>query len=108
MWNKGWPNVVSVWRVPVDGGEEVKVLDSVHIQGQWTVGKRGIYFLSTPDKHNRSDVRFYDFATSKIRKLLTIEGELGYSISVSPDGQTIVYTQFDGVGSDLMLVENFR
>ena len=29
-------------------------------------------------------------------------------MTVSPEGQTILYSQYDESGSDLMLVENFR
>jgi len=43
------PNLLSIWRVPAGGGEETKVLDSVHVGAQWTVGQRGIYFFSSPD-----------------------------------------------------------
>jgi hypothetical protein len=31
-----------------------------------------------------------------------------FAIAVSPDGRTILYTQLDEAGSDLMRVENFR
>jgi hypothetical protein len=59
---------VSVWRVPAAGGQEVKVLDSVHTEGQWTVGQRGIYFFTMPGKQGHSEIRIYEFATSKVRK----------------------------------------
>jgi hypothetical protein len=97
-----------VWRVPAGGGEEVKVLDSTHLYAEWTVGKQGIYFFTPPNKQGRSDICLYKFATGKINKILTIERNLYYRIAISPDERTILYTQFDQAGSDLMLVENFR
>jgi Tol biopolymer transport system component len=107
-YSKGWPRELSVWKIPVEGGQEVKVLDSVNTAGQWTVGQLGIYFFSLPDKQGHSDLRLYEFATSKVKKLLTIERPIFFAIAVSPDGRTILYTQLDENGSDLMLVENFR
>jgi hypothetical protein len=47
-------------------------------------------------------------ASSKTRKLLTVERSVTYGLTVSPDGGTILYAQLDEAGSDLMLVENFR
>ena len=41
-------------------------------------------------------------------KILRIERRLFGKLAVSPDGRTILYSQWDEVGSDLMLVENFR
>jgi Tol biopolymer transport system component len=107
-YSKGWPQKLSVWRVPVEGGQEVKVLDSVNTDGQWTLGQLGIYFFSLPDKLGHSDIRLYEFATGKITKIVTVERKIDGYISVSPDGQTILYSQVDDAGSDLMLVENFR
>ena len=105
---KEWPDAVSVWRASVDGNQEAKVLDSVHSEGQWTVGKEGIYFFRTPDKMGHSDICFYEFASGQIRKVLTIQLPVNNHIAVSPDGRTILYPQSDESGSVLMLVDNFR
>jgi Tol biopolymer transport system component len=105
---KGWPDAVNVWKASVDGSQEVKVLDSVHSQAQWAVGKEGIYFFKTPDKIGYSDISFYEFATSQIRKVVTIQRPVGGRIALSPEGGTILYSQSDESGSVLMLVENFR
>lgn len=107
-YSKGWPNPLSVWRMLVEGGEETKILDSVNPGTMWTVGPKGIYFFASADGKGRSDLRLYEFATSKTRKLLTVERSLGYGLTVSPDDRTVLYTQVDEAGSDLMLVENFR
>jgi eukaryotic-like serine/threonine-protein kinase len=105
---KGWPDAVSVWRASVDGNQEVKVLDSVHSEGQWAVAKEGIYFFRPPDKMGHSDICFYEFASGQIRKVLTIQRAVSTHIAVSPDGRTVLYPQSDESGSVLMLVDNFR
>ncbi len=102
-------NIPSVWRMPVEGGEEIQVLDSVHRDGQWTVANDGIYYFIKPDDRGHSDLCLYEFATSKIRKILIIERLVDNIIAVSPDSKTILYAQVNGEGkSDLKLVENFR
>ena len=68
------------------------------------MARRGTIAVS----HCIRGIRFYEFATRKIQKLLTIERPVHLAIAVSPDGRTILYTQLDEAGSDLMLVENFR
>ena len=107
-YSKGWPFPQSVWRVPAEGGEGTKVLDAVHPYALWTVGKEGIYFFTVPDEKRHSDLSIYEFATGKTRKILTIERPVDAFFAVSPDGRTILYSQIDEAGSDLMLVENFR
>ena len=105
---KGWPEAVSVWRASIDGNQEGKVLDSVDAEGEWTVGKEGIYFFRPPDKMGHTDLCFSEFATGQIRKVLTIKRPVNNHVVVSPDGRTILYPQSDESGSVLMLVENFR
>jgi serine/threonine protein kinase len=105
---KGWPEAVTVWRASADGNQEAKILDSVHSEGHWSVGKEGIYFFRTPDQLGHSDICFYEFATGQIRKIVTIQRAVDNHIAVSPDERTIIYPQSDQSGSVLMLVENFH
>ena len=85
----------------------MKVLDSVHTDGRWTLGQEDVYFFTAPDKQGHSDIRLYEFSTGNIRKILTIERGISEQIAVSPDSRTILYTQLDEAGSDLMLVGEF-
>jgi Tol biopolymer transport system component len=107
-YGEGWPSPISVWKMPVEGGQETKVLDSVNRSTVWTVGSKGIYFFSAVYDKGRNDLCLFEFATAKIRKLLAVERKVAWGLTVSPDGRSILYTQVDEVGSDLMLVENFR
>jgi len=97
-----YPDQCSVWRIPAGGGEETRVLESTSCGGPFAVVERGIYFI-TP---SRSDIGYHDFSSDTTRKILT--AERAAFIEASPDGRTILYTQVDEIGSDLMLVENFR
>ncbi len=94
--------------MPVEGGSETKIFDSVNPFTLWTVHPNGIYYFGAADNEGHSELRLYEFATGNIRKLVTIERGLRLGLSISPDGRTALYTQVDEVGSDLMLVENFR
>ena len=60
-----------------------------------------------PDKQGHKDLCLQVFSTGKTSKILTIERP-GGGVAVSPDGRTLLYSQVDETGSDLMLVENFR
>jgi len=92
----------------VDGGEGTRVLESSNSGNLWIVNKEGICFFSFPDKQGRSDLSLYEITTGKIRKILTVEKSLGMGACISPDDRSILFSQFDEFGSDLMLVENFR
>jgi eukaryotic-like serine/threonine-protein kinase len=97
----------ALWKVPRDGGEETQVLQSIELHA-FAIVKEGIYFIPRPDSAGRYSMQFFDFATQKIRSISTIEGPIDAYLSVSPDGRSILYSQLDHVGSDLMLVENFK
>ena len=72
---------------------------------QWTVVPRGIYFV--PADAPKS-VRYFDFATKQVRQIFAVDKSFDDSLSVSPDGRWILYTQRDEGNTDIMLVENFR
>lgn len=105
-------DAAGAWRVPVDGGEEIKVLDEPprNYWGYFAVATDGLYFGGDVGG-NRPGLKFYDFATKKITSLGSMEKEPyegAPGLSVSPDGHSILYLQLDEARNNLMLAENFR
>ena len=92
----------------MDGGEEVRVLDSFKSE-LGVVVNDGIYFIN-PDAKGGVDMEFFDFATRKERRIAGLGkvSVLPFCIAVSPDRRQFLYTLNDQTGADIMLVENFR
>ncbi len=97
----------SLWKVPAHGGEETQVLESV-AQRAVTVVKDGIYFVPRRNTGDTRSIQFLSFATGKTKVVATTEMPVIGGLSVSPDGKWMSFSQFDQLGSDLMLVDNFR
>jgi hypothetical protein len=93
-------------RVPVEGGEEIRIVESVCSQG-FAVVERGIYFFSGCVD---PAVQHFDFATRKVESVAKVEGNMAYGFSVSPDSRWLLYAVYDNAReqSDLMMVEKFR
>jgi Tol biopolymer transport system component/predicted Ser/Thr protein kinase len=98
----------SLWKVPVEGGEEHQVFASLGLWANFAVVAQGVYFIGGSESAAGSSIQFFNFATEKIRPIAAIEKPVSYGLSISPDGRWILYSQWDQVGNDLMLVENFR
>jgi eukaryotic-like serine/threonine-protein kinase len=97
----------ALWKMPVSGGEESQVLPSV-FRSAFSVVKDGIYFIPEPGADGKYSIQFLRFAIGKVKTVVPIPVQLSYILNVSPDGRSLLYTQLDETGSDLMLVENFR
>jgi len=57
----------SIWRIPVGGGEETKVVDGLSYSINFVVADRGLYFLAVGDASSKTSLDFYEFATGKRR-----------------------------------------
>jgi dipeptidyl aminopeptidase/acylaminoacyl peptidase len=99
----------ALWRTPVSGGEEVKILNAV-FSLQFTVVPSGIYFAGPTDDGSSyaSSIQFFSFQTGKVRTIAPREWGGQPGISVSPDGRFLLYSYAQIIGSDLVLVEHFR
>ena len=100
-----------LWRVPLSGGSEEKVLDSPPpgFWGYWAVSANGIYYVDEPAP--RARIRFRNFRTRRdsVVKVMSNAAWIGSpGMSLSPDGSAIVFVQLDQFSSDLMLVEDFH
>ena len=103
---------IGLWKVPTGGGEETQVLDHGS-QGLWALTEQGIYFAEVNGSFVVPVLKFYRFATGQIEivKEFSKDTRLDLfetTLSVSPDDQWIIYTQAEHLGSDLMLMENYR
>jgi hypothetical protein len=98
-----------VWKSPADGGAAVRVIGRTHV---WpfglTVTKDGLYYGAPPHSGDQRYIRFLSFSTGKSRPVAVTNRPFYFGMSVSSDGRYLLFDQYDQLGSELMLVENFR
>ncbi|MBZ5618210.1 MAG: hypothetical protein LAQ69_05645 [Acidobacteriia bacterium] len=100
-----------IWRVPVQGGEEVPLGDevrSLRLPQNFAVDEDGIVFAASDNPMQSFEIRRYSLLTRNTKVIARIKGGFGNGISLSPDGQTLLYTTAEMHSGDLMMVENFR
>ncbi len=98
-----------LWRMPMEGGEESKIVDdfSGGSWPDWALRPNGIYFLKY-GKFPQVSIALFEFGTGKTIPIWSLEKEPGWGLSMSSDGKSIVYVQNEFSESNLMLVRNFR
>jgi Tol biopolymer transport system component/DNA-binding winged helix-turn-helix (wHTH) protein len=107
-YSKGPAHGPALWRIPVDGGEEVEVLKGISDWSTFAPVDQGIYFVPRREPTAPGSIQFLSFAEGRIATIIPIAKPVFVGLTVSPDRQSILYTQMDHEGSDLMLVEHFR
>jgi hypothetical protein len=77
---------------------------------RWTLvetkTEHGIYF--TDRRSIPPSIKFLDLTSGEVRRIVEIDKDSVGRISVSPDGQWLLYCQVEMAAADIMLVENFR
>jgi Tol biopolymer transport system component len=102
-----------VWRVPIEGGEEILILDQLKpgMSGNWAVVDDGIYFMRFDANTNEEGaILFFDFATGRVKEIAKLGRDqiVRGGLAVSSDRRSFFYTVWEHIGGDIMLVENFR
>jgi serine/threonine protein kinase len=107
-----------LFALPLAGGIERKVLECVPSKG-FAVGRAGVYHLGCAADPSAVALYLLDLATGRDRLLGKLEPKsatpqaqqklnIVYGLTVSPNGKTMLYTKLENLGSDLMMIENFR
>jgi Tol biopolymer transport system component len=96
-----------LFRAPLAGGNEEKVLDFVDA---YSLGASGIAFkyYRPGERPEGPYLRFLRFATGQTEELRKPTKPLRYGIALSPNGGAVLYSQADYGVSDLMLVDRFQ
>jgi Tol biopolymer transport system component len=94
--------------MPLTGGTARQLVGCVR-NSAFGVGRQGVYYVACDPTPN-PPVYVLDLQTDRSRRLGTLDGitERPMGLSVSPDGNTIVYPKVTIQNADLMLIENFR
>jgi Tol biopolymer transport system component len=96
---------------PAAGGEERTVVGCVAGGVTWAVVPRGLFYVACGSPNApvslQHTLRYWDAVTGQDRPVATLESDGIWGLSVSPDGQSILYGRGSWT-SDLMMVENFR
>lgn len=104
-----------IWRRPVTGGAESPVFSGFNEVdwGSWVVVEDGIYFLQRERLH--ASLAFYRFAGGTVEPLARLTSTDTWnvtwsvpSLTIAPDGRSMLYTQYDRLESDIMLVEDLH
>jgi Tol biopolymer transport system component len=102
---------VDLWRVPVEGGEEIPVLTGKLLEApNWVLWGDVLIYRGWVSEYGQGFINSYQLGTGEEKRLLTFdanEGLFGYGLAVSPDGQWILYSKGEPRNSDILLIENF-
>jgi len=91
----------SVFRLPLAGGEEERVIETIKGWPTFRVVSDGIYFA--PDSPPRT-LSFYDFATRHIRTLGNLVQDLGMGFAFSPDRKSLLVAPAEFRGGELFVL----
>ncbi|OVE79093.1 hypothetical protein BVY01_03455 [bacterium I07] len=87
------PEEDRIWKMPVQGGEDIVVIDhSVHHRN-WVLKCDAIYYINDTDFG--FNMEFFDLTTGEVTKIAEIREQIGIYLDVSPDGSRIIYSQQD-------------
>jgi Tol biopolymer transport system component/tRNA A-37 threonylcarbamoyl transferase component Bud32 len=97
-----------LWRAPVAGGAEERILEDLGNHLAYAVTNEGVYYQRARTTMDRFTLVYLDLRTRQAKPLLTTGARMFIGVSVSPDGRSLIWSQTDTYGADLVLVEGFR
>lgn len=96
-----------IWRLSLQDGVESRVPQVRPADwASWAPVEKGIYFIAK-DAADHSQIMFFDFATLGVKKIASLD-KLPFWLSVSPDGNSLLYEHLDQENSHVMLLSNFQ
>ncbi len=96
-----------IWKMPLNGGDEERVLDQPKGWPNWAVSRRGIYLIDRTN-NEKGRIEFFDFATHKRTLIGDVEKPTPGGLALSPDGKCLLYSRNEFEDYEIMLVKNFH
>jgi Tol biopolymer transport system component len=96
-----------LWRMPVAGGDESQVVPSVYGRN-YILDSRGIYSVSPRGDDGKYQLGYLPLDGGKPKTVLTLSHAPMMGMALSPDGLSLLYTQYQSATEELVLVESFK
>jgi Tol biopolymer transport system component len=104
-------NEAGIWRCPISGGSEEKVLNlpTLEYSGYWSPSPSGVYVIAQ-GAAGQYQILSFDLAAQKRTTLYTLQHlpTLFAGLSLSPSGHTLIFSEMKRAESDINLVEHFQ
>lgn len=98
-----------IWMQPLPGGQARRVVQRLRWRNLFAVGKSGIAYIAPVPGRDHPALLFKSFHEQATPKLLfQFSHDIGWGLSLSPDEQTVVFSQDDFCNCDISLIERFR
>jgi Tol biopolymer transport system component/DNA-binding winged helix-turn-helix (wHTH) protein len=101
-----------IWKVPVGGGQEERVTDSLHLGywGHFAVTENGLYLVDSDAKGGPA-IMYYNVQTRRLSSVLTFK-QFPFpwlpNLAASRDGRTLFYAPIEFESAMISMVENFQ
>jgi Tol biopolymer transport system component len=108
------PTGPGLWRMPVQGGLEEPVLESLSggFFGYWELSSNGVYYLDRREVEGEGvkySLRLLALNPRSDTLVMPMPRRpYNAGLSLSPDGKYLLYTQVDQSDTDIILVNHFR
>lgn len=98
-----------IWAMPRDGGAETPIWGGPGPDNfsNWATTKGGIYFFA-PETGGPPKIEYLEFKTKRLSQIGRLDKPSFYGLAVSPDGGSLVYSQWDRNEHQILVMEHFR
>ena len=103
------PGSQGIWSVPPYGGAETLIWGGPGPDNwsNWAVANEGIY-LFTPQTDRSPDIEYVDFRTRRLSHVGRLDKPSFYGLAISPDGRSLLYSQWDRDEHQILVMEHFH
>jgi Tol biopolymer transport system component len=104
------PPEQGIWEIPAEGGDEVRIVDRGRVLS-FDVADTGIFMLDVLTKP-QAIVEMFSFSSRQLTTVARLPPGLRFTntpyLSVTRDGTSMLYVQFDQWHSDIYMLPGFR
>ena len=114
----GSDRAISIWRVLVNGGEEIPVVDGLNNPQSFAVARDGLYFTAgsvtwegpraRDESIRKNTIDFFEFKTGRRRTILELDKSAWNGLALSPDERYLLYSVANSISRNLMLVDKIE